>query len=155
MPKLYGSVLGLSKEIKKMYGPVTSHDLTAVTGVIRTGATQVTAFNGATFVSAAASQLNKLKTVDYLAVVMAKKSNVQHRLYVHYTDGTSQNFFTAGSLADYTTYGITASEYTGETSVTDYIDLTPTYTNVSIAKKIVKIYGSVNGSAKLIYEDNS
>lgn len=154
--RLYGSVNGQTKEIIKLYGPIDQQITTGVTGTIRAGSTQITAFDADVFFAAASPDLDLTKTLSHIQVSMSKKGTVYtHRLQVYYSDSTSYTFFnhsSDGTMADFLAYGITATEPTGA-GATGYIDLTPITTTITVAKKITKLYGSVNGQTKLIFSD--
>ena len=151
MPKLYGSVLGLSKEIKKLYGSVPQTVVTSVTGTTRSGGTgNVTAFDADTFWAAASSSLAST-AVSYIKVI-SQGGLGAYNLDVYYSDGSStthlEHTVSSGVLA---TYGITA---VSPSSVgQDYIDMVVTTEQQDASKKIIKLYGSVNGQTKLIYEE--
>lgn len=148
--KFYGSVNDQAKQINDLYKLTTT--LESVTGNIRSGGIgNVTAFDGNTFFSYASSRTNSLN-YDYLRIQFRHyyQGGNMYTLTVYYTDGTnaqtmgsyyaSQNFLAL--------YGITASS--NPTIGTDYIDLTMNY--VTTISKLNKLYGPVNGEAKLIYQ---
>lgn len=156
IPATYEAAAYKTKQITKLYGPIAQQITTGVTGTIRAGSTQVTAFDADVFFAAASPDLDLTKTLSYIQVNMVKKGTVYvHDLRVYYSDGTYYQFFyhsSDGTMADFLAYGITATEPTG-TSTTDYIDLTPITTTITVTKKITKLYGSVNGQTKLIFSD--
>lgn len=150
---LYGSVNGNTKKVIKLYGPVLQTIPTGVTGTIRSGGVgNVTAFDGDTFWAQASPILNS-KALDYLRVRCDGGSGTtSYRVDAYFTDGTAYQsvvgWDTSSVIAD---YGITVLSSGAEGS--DYIDLTVVTSQVQATKRIAKLYGSVNGSAKLVYED--
>lgn len=155
LPKLYGSVNGLSKKIQKMYGPVETAVVTGVTGTVRAGSPGIGAgiqFDGAVFYNYVKNTIDLTKTPDYLSMHVGRFGGT-YTLTLYYTDGTSYAFENGSYKIDPSLYGITWTDtpvYTGD----DYIDLTATTALVSLSKEIKKLYGSVNGQAKLLL-DNS
>lgn len=146
---LYGSVNGQSKKIIKLYG--SANGVNGVSGEIRAGGIgNVTAFDGEIFWEKQRTRLNST-AIDYIDVRYAASFLGNYFfIYVYYTDGTSeQQIYSTNIGANLkTNCGITVtSPYTlGH----DYIDITLFYGNVT--KEITKLYGSVNGETKLIYQ---
>ena len=139
IPAAYEAATYTTTQITKLYGPIAQQITTGVTGTIRAGATQVTAFDADVFFAAASPDLDLTKTLSYIQVSMVKKGTVySHDLRVYYSDGTYYELFyhnSDGTMADFLAYGITATEPTG-VGATDYIDLTPITTTITVTKEI-------------------
>ena len=154
-PKLYGPVNGVTKEIAKLYGPVTTTIVTGVSGTIRSGSAGIGAgiqFDGAVFWDKVKNVVDTSKTMDYLQQQVSHGGD-SYYLTLFYTDETSYAFENGGDV-DTNLYGIT---YTGtpQYSGLDYIDLTTTTTTGTVTKEIQKLYGSVNGQTKLVYQSSA
>lgn len=146
-PRLYGSVGGQAKQIKKLYASV-SQQVNMYTGTIRQGsAGDFTAFDGSVF-SYHPDILAIQGTISYVF----GRSDAERGGYLRavLTDTTTISLFdyyeTSKTFAE---YGITC---TGETESVGYIDLTATQTTANLSKEVKKLYGSVGGQTKLIYE---
>lgn len=71
-----------------------------------------------------------------------------------FSDGTSTQTIASGiERTELATYGITATLQASDTN--DYIDLTPITTTTTVTKEITKLYASVNGQAKLVFQSQS
>lgn len=133
--------------VNKTYGPVEGvGPVVSVTGVIRPGYGNVTAFDGDVFWEAAEPLLDSSKTVKFIEV---RHANVPgYKVMVYYTDGTltliTQSYESAEQLL---AYGITAID-NPDSGTADYIDLTPVYG--SGAKQIIDLYGSASGQTQRV-----
>lgn len=129
----------VAKRITKLYGSGEGQELSGVTGTIRSGGTgNVTAFDNITFFSAAEQQIDHSKTVSYLRIYITNKTkDWSGILYLYYTDGTSTSLDgSASSIPDFAAYGITVTST--QRNTTDYIDLTPVYSTVHVAKLVFR-----------------
>lgn len=140
-----------AKTVDKIYGPVETTVVTGVTGAVRAGSPGIGAgiqFDGAVFWNKVENVVDSNKTMDYLQQRVGHGGD-SHYLTLFYTDGTSYAFENGGDVYE-ALYGIT---YTGtpDYSGFDYIDLTATTALMSLSKRIKKLYGSVNGQARMIY----
>lgn len=151
--KLYGSVSGQSKLVRKLYGSVETAVVTGVTGTVRAGSPGIgagIAFDGEVFYNYVKNTIDLTKTLDYLLMHVGRFGET-YTLTLYYSDGTFYAFENGSSQIDPGLYGITWTEepqYTGD----DYIDLTATTVLMSLSKEIKKLYGSVNGQTKLVYQ---
>lgn len=148
MPKFYGSVNGQTEEVTKLYGSVNG---LAITGAApNTSAAHITAVDLGTF--------RKNITAKY--VLNAGTRLLSQFRISSYGDG---RFFRTRTiyegfegeegevtLAQLTSWGITVTN--PELYWEEYIDIT--VTSISHTEEIKKLYGSVNGQTKLIYESN-
>lgn len=132
--KLYGSVNGGAKQITKLYGGVTS----TITEYAVTGFANNINFDAQVFNN------SYRNTYGRMTKQPAGIEPISGSALLHFVDSTTKPIY-----PPYTQWGFNNTIVTG----TAYSTSTPVV--VSTAKKIVKLYGSVNGSAKLIYEDNS
>lgn len=151
-PKLYGSVNSQANGVTTLYGGSTVSILTGVTGTIRSGAVNITAFDANVFFTAAEPDIDKSKTVDSLEVYITSKGGVWGgSLKLYYSDSTSTTLASSSaSVPNFSSYGITVTSTTQITQ--EYIDLTPVYTTSSLSAMVNKLYGSVGGQAKLIHQ---
>lgn len=127
----------------KLYGPAETQTLVGVSGSIRTGSTNVTAFANDVFFAAAKTSIDTSKTVSYLRVYLTDKTGSWSGILdLYYTDDTHVTLSGSnGQTPDLSTYGITVASMQQRTI--DYIDLTPITTTTNVSKKIKKLYGSV------------
>lgn len=136
----------LSKKVVKLYGSVM-RPITTVIGVIEPTdvAGNILAFDGDVFWVAAKNTIEASgKTPDYLSIDSAHSSYGD--LMLHYTDGTVVSL----ASVNYARYGLTLSDAPQRGS--DYVHLTMSTSTQNVATLIKKLYGSVNGQTKLIYE---
>lgn len=145
----------IARPISEFYGPVETAVVTGVTGAVRAGSPGIGAgiqFDGAVFWNKVENVVDANKTMDYLQQRVGHGGD-SHYLTLFYTDGTSYAFENGGDVYE-ALYGIT---YTGtpDYSGFDYIDLTATTALMSLSKRIKKLYGSVNGQTKLIYQETA
>lgn len=153
-PRLYGSVNGATKQITKLYGGVSSRTLDSVTGTIRTPSNGIiTGFNATTFVAniPSSSGYEVDKTLSYVEVGSGGDTGII-TIWLNYTDSTRNQVYRG--VEPSLVYGISIDPFASDDPVTDYLDLTPVYTTASLSKEVVKLYGSVNGQTKLIYESS-
>ena len=142
MPKLYGSVLGLSKEIKKLYGGVHLH----YTKYIVTGFANNQGFNSNTF-------MNKYNSTYGLITEQPTRldlTTVGSTTYVflRFANDSQSLFQWTGTYANQgVVWGFNNGVYSGDAYSTS------TQVDEDVSKKITKLYGSVNGQTKLIYEE--
>ena len=153
--KIYGSANDIAKTIKKIYGGVQERHLDSVTGVIAPGgAGYVTGFIPTIFVNAVEGKINNSKTLKFVQTVRYEDGGIHANtflLLVAYTDFTYHYLEEYVPRSTITDYGIITDEvlYGG----TERIDLTPVYSTPNVAKEITKLYGSVGGDTKLIYQN--
>lgn len=139
---LYGSVNGNTKKINKLYGPVSTQ------AYIVTELSNNTNFDVDKFTS------EWLAYSNFAAIE-------PNGLYV----GTNGKVGVVGSgyppPPPEIIFSYTPGAYNGEGAVWGFSQepvggsFTSSLGSISVARKVSKLYGSVNGSAKLIYEDNS
>lgn len=146
---IYGSVNGQTKKVKKLYGSVEREMASSVTGEVRQGyaSDHFVSFDGSTF-------LNNTFASPYFKVLQAVyyTSSDTVDIHIYYSDGTSATRLTGLPYSALADYGITMDSYFATNGGIVYIDLTPTITTQNVSKEIVKLYGSVNGVTKLVYE---
>ena len=141
---LYGSVNGNTKKINKLYGPAnaTAYEVTALTNN--------TGFDATTFMSKYRTEYGEMFDEPYQLIVVIlpgdgggtvniRFSNTQYMKLVGQWSGAYDDSLSVWGFAQQPAAG----------------DFSSTNSTILVTKKIVKLYGSVNGSAKLIYEDNS
>lgn len=133
--KLYGSVNGEAKEVKKLYGSVQS----TITVYTISSFDNNPNFNHNTFDSRYRSSYGMMTK----APLRIEPFTGYARLY--FTDSTYVSI-----TEPYTAWG-----FNDNTVYTGNAHATASYADVNVAKRIVKLYGSVNGSAKLLYEDTN
>lgn len=144
MPKLYGSVLGLSKEIKKLYGPVEVSESFLITP----DGTVVQAIDGVLLCATSKSQYpNTYKN--------AVSFEFRYSGGTYYAIGLDANnnsiFYKSGGYSSLQNAGIT---FAPSLSSGDSVTIPASYTTGgTFSKEIKKLYGSVNGQTKLIYEE--
>lgn len=153
--KFYGSSSSTTTLIHDLYGGIAVRSLDSVTGVIREGgAGIVTGFNPATFVSAVEGKIDNSKTLKDIHVTKYDYSHPTHPntfiLLVSYTDNSVLTLEEFVSREVISSYGVTTK--ITNTGGADNIDLTPVYSTTYEARKITKLYGSVNGETKLIHQ---
>lgn len=156
--KIYGSVNGETKTIRRLYGKATG--ATGVTGTIDSGvgfAGNVTAFDGDTFWEAAREKIYLFKNNggEYPSEVAIVCDSLGAGQYIYFVVLVSpfsgqyiEVFNTTDALALKNDYGITV---TNSLVGYDYVSLS--YTQGPTAIRIRKLYGSVNGQTKLIFQD--
>lgn len=153
--KIYGGKNDKARAINILYGGVTIRSLDSVTGVIREGgAGIVTGFDPITFVNAVEGKIDNSKTLKYIQTVKYESTYPTHPntfiLIVVYTNNSLITLETYASRETISDYGIT-TKITNDGGA-DQIDLTPVYSTTYEARKITKLYGSVNGETKLIHQ---
>ena len=133
----------LTKEIKKLYGSV-AQQVTVYSGEPRTQ-------GDATFDASVFNANPDVKAIQgTISYLQARNDADRVYLYAYLTDSSEVVFFddyipTYGDFAD---YGITNLVL----DKTVYIDLIAITETQNLTKEIKKLYGSVNGQTKLIYE---
>lgn len=153
--KIYGGKNDKARAINIFYGGVAIRSLDSVTGVIREGgAGIVTGFDPITFVNAVEGKIDNSKTLKYIQTVKYESTYPTHPntfiLIVVYTNNSLITLETYASRETISDYGIT-TKITNDGGA-DQIDLTPVYSTTYEARKIAKLYGSVNGETKLIHQ---
>lgn len=140
----YGSVSGLSKKIKKMYGPVS------VTAYEATALTNNTGFDATTFTSKWESWKGVMEYPP-LRLQARRATGMPVDVVVTLDRG-------GGSLVSYTIFTYTDGAYNDEGAVWGFASepqngvFTSTSTTKIVTKKITKLYASKNGVAKLVFE---
>lgn len=143
-PALYGSVNGQTKKIEKLYGsvPTQVNTYSGEPRVAGTATFDASIFNANPTIKAIQGTISYLQFRD-------DAGRVYLRAFL--TDSTQLTLFDSeGTPGTFEEYGITQH-------VLDqvcYIDLTATTTTQNLTKLVKKLYGSVNGQTKLIF-DNS
>lgn len=141
----YGSVNGQAKKVEKLYGPV-EQQVNVYTGTPR-DPSRVT-FDSSVFNAHPAIQALQ-GTIAYL--VFFDETDYSEMTAVM-TDSSQVTLVNSATwpTPPYSIHEFGVTQY--PIDVTCYIDLTATTETRSVAKEITKLYGSVNGQTKLIYE---
>lgn len=153
MPKLYGSVNGGTKEIIKLYGGVREYSYTY----------DITGFTGIPTVSFVAKTFNDKYQATYGAMtakplaLRALEGGGNTYVWLYLAGGTHKNLFnypTNSYSGQGQAWGFVGAYHpiAGDFHA-EWIVTSTSYTDT--AKKITKLYGSVNGETKLIYEDTN
>lgn len=157
--KLYGSVNGQTKRVKKLYGPI---GVVNITNWSLGSQTIVPGFDPTTMT--ALDDMAGELTADITSIAVTYTAS-GHKLKadVNLSDGKVIHYITDGPVELLTVVrlarlGCDASIVSGwrandsypSTNLSDTVTITSTYTSKS--KKIKKLYGSVNGQTKLIYQ---
>ena len=164
MPKLYGSVNGAAKQIKKLYGPV-SGVISLDGSIISGGAGNIDRYDGEIFLKtlrtkapAQAADINDIDKIQVYVDMLSSYTMRQLSILVHSSStGTytrvANSYDSSPSIASsiLRSWGISPSI---RTSGADIIEITGT-TQGFLSKKISKLYGSANGATKLIFSDLS
>ena len=154
--KLYGSVNGSSEEIKTLYAGCPK--LTAVTSGSMTG--YFDSFYAPAFIAKANEELlgyfHKGLQLDRVTITQDEQSSLWDAQIVlrgkaseSYVIASEQTFATLDEeLAD---WGVRLTANPSWQAPSSSLPLTGTYASVSV--KLTKLYGSVQGESKLIFED--
>lgn len=142
----------LSKQVAKLYGPITVQERTYAGTIREATPTCVSAFNSATFTDNATI---KSSSREFTVLTASHDYEVGYDLSATDTDSQTISLVYHGSSNDMAAFGVTVN---GSSENTAHIDLTSTSQTVYKTKKITKLYGAVsdgNGGyeTKLIYED--
>lgn len=152
--KLYGSVNNQAKRIQKLYGAGTGVLSSCVLTVVSDSANMITGFNAATFVSKLCSAHPEYATEGYLdgkrlrLIMYRDGSTPEVQLFL--AEGTVSKAMLANRSSGTEEYGFTVDSSAAYQSVA-YVSIT-SKEFTQVAREIKKLYGSVNGVAKLIYE---
>ena len=149
MATFYGSSSGQTTGITKLYGGAPDPNDFYYAGTKRSGgAGNVYRFYPNTFKEKMLSDFATVwntKTLEYLTLTY---SGGEYELYAHATDNTDTRLVTTTIATILQSYGVVANAYSPAVEGTDYIDLTKT---IPVnARRITKLYGSVNGVTKRI-----
>lgn len=156
----------------KLYGSVG--ELTNLTGVIRSGGSgNISSFDGATFLAKMKSMSqtegfefadDEYGELDYLRVFVT--GGPYYMIQFHTKNGKTRSNGYGMGASGLAGWGITAIDVSSA-SGSDYIDLTTNYAHKSKrivklygsvngqTKRIIKMYGSVNGQSKVVFNDES
>lgn len=146
--KLYGSANDESKEIKKLYAPSEKLDAATVTYDARTLYGRMESVDAPTFLSAFLARYPYYKWRTYgelQSFTFTRQTGTPlHILTIVTSIETLQFTETSANLTS--VWGVTLAN----TSAHTYAYFSPSYTLVT--RTIGKLYGSVNGQTKLIYQ---
>lgn len=170
--KAYGSVGGQSKEIKKLYGPIAFPE--SVSPTTPSDLNVIDSVNWQTFLAKFQAEVDNYRSyfLDGKPTALCEVYNpardgvpVGYELSLYGRNSTNTgalryNIASASGLNRWSIFvsaaadwGITVTQYEGDTHSEKTIPLNATYSYET--KEIKKLYGSVNGVSKLCYEVNS
>lgn len=168
--KLYGSVGGSAKEITKLYGPVKVLDnMTGYTIVqpMTDIPNSATAVNMATLTAFSKTYtqlvqaISEGREIEYALgnILRIGGGNYNFQIAYRMTDGTNVSFrsfsnsdFNALASTVFSNTGITLNPDAAQGALASSAIYPTTVDYTSVTKEIIKLYGSVNGETKLVYD---
>lgn len=150
--KFYGSVNGQTTRIDKIYGPIMGPSMESAS--VRSGGTEnISSIDFSIFKQAFVSNGGKYslngKDLTFIDIyILVRGTDYPIRITANYSDGGTEVITASESSSTITTnWGISLSETLS--TGTDYVDIT--LGEEPQTKKIIKLYGSVNGVTRRIF----